>query len=133
MSETNGNGRDPMTGRALAGNRLSVGNKGANPVARRMNELRKVLTDAATDDDIRDIYRSMLAAAKAGDVQAGRLLFDHLIGKPKERVEISGAEGGAIDLATIVGVIAEVIGDDDATRSRLAAAFARLGRAGDGV
>jgi hypothetical protein len=133
MSETNGNGRNPTNGRVLPGNRLSVGNKGANPTARRMNELRHVLTEAATEDDIRDIYWSLLAAAKGGDVAAARLLLDHLVGKPRESIEVSAGDGQVVGLASIAAVIMEAIGDDERARVRVAAAFAELGRPGDGM
>jgi hypothetical protein len=133
MDEANGNGRDSMTGRMLPGNRLSVGNRGANPTVRRMNELRRVLTDAASDDDIRDVYRSLLVAAKGGDVAAARLLLDHLVGRPKESVEITAGDGQAIGLASIAAVVMEAIGDDESARVRVATAFARLGGNGGGV
>lgn len=134
MSELNGNGngRDPSTGRMLPGSALARGNKGANPTARRMHELRTVLTEAATDDDVRDIYRAMLTAAKNGDVAAGRLLLEHLVGKPKERVEISG-DGHAPDLRAVMTVILGVIGDDQGVRLKLAAAFRALGGTADGM
>jgi hypothetical protein len=96
-----------------------------------MNELRRVLTEAASDDDIRDVYRSLLVAAKGGDVGAARLLLDHLVGKPKESIEVSAGDGQAIGLSAIAAVILDTLGDDERARVRVAAAFAKLEGPGD--
>jgi hypothetical protein len=132
MSEANGNGRDPITGRALPGNRLSIGNKGANPLARRMNELRRLLTEAATEDDIRDIYRSLLAAAKSGDVAAARLLLDHLIGRPKESIEVSAGDGQSIGLEVIMKAVLAALEPFPEARLAVAAKLKEVGEVGRG-
>jgi hypothetical protein len=121
----NGVGRD-AAGRVLPGSRLAAGNRGANPTARRMNELRRALTEAATDDDIRDLYRSLLASAKGGDTQAARVLLEYLCGKPVATVEVSGPDGSSLDLPAIVATILSALGDDQAAVVRVAAAFHKL-------
>jgi hypothetical protein len=119
MSENNGtsNGRDPR-GWFAKGNRIASG----NPINKRMRELRQKLLDCATEADIEELYRSLMESARSGDTAAARLLLDHLVGKPKETVEVS-AEGGSPPLATIVGVILAALGDDQDARVRVAAAF----------
>jgi hypothetical protein len=123
----NGHGRDPMTGRLLPNHRLSVGNKG-NPIAQRLNELRKILLDAATEEDVRDLYRSLLISAKGGDTAAARVLLEYLCGKPTQAIEVSSPDGSKIDLGEIAAVVISVIGEDNwEMRERLGKAFIELG------
>ncbi len=128
MSETNGSmdgdGRDRMTGRFGAGNQIARG----NPVNRRMQELRRSLLDCATADDIQDIYRSLMESARAGDTTASRLLLEHLVGKPRESIELSGPDGSSLSLGMVVAAVMSAFPDDPAARVRVAAAFKRVGR-----
>lgn len=134
MGDPNGNGhdRDPVTGRLLPGHRASVGNRGggANPTARRMNELRKVLMEAATEDDVRTLYRSLLDSAKGGDTAAARCLLEYLVGKPVSQVEVSRPDGPEVGVTEVVAAIVAALGDDQESIGRVAAAFDRLGRGG---
>ena len=52
--------------------------------------------------------------------------------RPLQGIEISGPEGKPLDVATVAAVVLDAIGPDQAARIRVAAAFARLGRADDG-
>jgi hypothetical protein len=111
------------------GNQISRGHQGH----RRATELKQALMACATDEDIRALYAAMLAAAKGGDVAAARLLLDHLIGKPRETIEVSAGDGQAIGLASVAAAIMEAIGDDERAREKVATAFARLGGHDGGV
>ena len=42
---------------------------------------------AVTDDDVREVTLQLIGAAKGGDVQAMRLFFAYVIGKPPEDAE----------------------------------------------
>jgi hypothetical protein len=96
MSENNG--KDPMTGHFAPGNRVALGNRGGGKAARRMRELRELLIDCATDDDVRGLYKGLLASAKDGDTAAARVLLEYLVGKAAQPLEISGIDGGSLGL-----------------------------------
>jgi hypothetical protein len=96
MSDISNGNRDPMTGHFRLGNKL--GGQGGNPNAKRMAELKKALVACGTEQDIQDIYKTLMAAALGGDVQAAKLLLDHLVGRPSQSVEISGFEGDPVKL-----------------------------------
>jgi hypothetical protein len=71
-------------GRAADG-RFAVGNPGGpggSAFAKRSAQLRQTLIDAVSEQDIRDVATKLVERAKAGDVDAARLLFDRLLGKP---------------------------------------------------
>jgi hypothetical protein len=97
-----------------------------------MAELRRALLACATDQDIAELYASMMKAAKEGDVQAARLLLDHLVGRPKESIEVSATEGASIDLPAIIATIMLALGDDEGARIKVAAAFHKLGSGAGG-
>jgi hypothetical protein len=110
MTTDNGNittGRDPNTGTFMPGHTLSRGNGGGNPNVRRQAELKKALIACGTEGDIQKLYATLLTAALGGDVQATKLLLDHLVGRPVH-VEADD-EGGAITIQVIrtqVGITA---------------------------
>ena len=66
-------GRDAR-GRFTTGNRCATG--------RKVTDLRRALLEAVTLQDMADIAAGLIAAAKAGDLQAAALLFDRVLGKP---------------------------------------------------
>lgn len=74
-SATDDNGRD-RRGRFAKGNKVAKG----NPLAARVQRLRVALVRAVKPDDLRDVARALLTAAKAGDTAAARLLFDRTLG-----------------------------------------------------
>lgn len=71
---------DPETGRFAPGNRASKG----NPISRRQRELAEAVKAAVSPDDLRAVFKSLVEAAKTGDVQAAGLLLMHAVGKPRE-------------------------------------------------
>jgi hypothetical protein len=90
--ETGGAGPLPMgngaNGRDAHG-RFAKGNPGGpgNPFARRTAQLRRVLSEAVTDEDVEAIAKRLLEQAKAGDVAAARLLLSYAIGQPTRAVD----------------------------------------------
>jgi hypothetical protein len=118
------NGRDRATGRLLPGARIGNG----NPNAKRQHELKKALMACATETDIQDIYKSMLRAAKTGDVAAAKVLLDHLLGRPSQSVEISGPDGepAKLNLSSLTAVILTALGPDHDARWRVAEALAKF-------
>lgn len=76
-------------GRFQPGNKLAKG----NPYAKKAAEVKKAIAAAVTQADIRDVVKSLIANAKAGDVHATKELFDRLIGKASQPIEVAGADG----------------------------------------
>jgi len=89
--------RDPTTGRFAPGNSAATGHR--RPHAARVARFRTALMDAITEEDLAEIARALVAAAKGGDVTAARLLLDRVLG-PAE----------AIDLLQRVEALEELIG-----------------------
>ncbi len=69
--------------------RFTKGNKGGpgNPFARRVAELRKLLLETVTEDDLREAMRQLVTKAREGDVAAIKLLLQYTVGKPAQTVE----------------------------------------------
>jgi hypothetical protein len=103
-------GREP-NGLFAKGNRLATG----NPQARRAAELRKVLRDATTESDVRDVWKALTAAAVGGDIVAMRLFLEHTVGKPTTTVEVATTGDAPIqtDITQIVAIIQQEEPDPD--------------------
>lgn len=91
-SPNGGNGGRNERGQFVAGNPGGPG----NPYARRSAELRRGLLEAVTLQDVQEIAEKLLELAKAGDIDAARLLLDRLLGKPVQPVVAEIAEPGVI-------------------------------------
>lgn len=125
MSE--GNGKDPMTGRFLAGHKYG-GKSPGSPVARRMGELRRAILDSTTEEEAKAAFRKLYDVAMTGEVPALALYLAYACGKPVESVQLSGVDGGplGLDVAGLTNlVLVALAGHPDA---RLAVSEA-LGRA----
>lgn len=83
-----------IVGRA-SGGRFAPGNAGGpgNPFARRVGEIRALLLQMVTDDDLRAIVNTLIDQAKAGDVVAAREVLDRLIGKSVQAIALDAKLG----------------------------------------
>jgi hypothetical protein len=54
------------------------------------------MLEAVTDDDLRDIIRTLVEQAKGGNVPAAREVLDRLLGKPVQAVIQADENGGGI-------------------------------------
>jgi hypothetical protein len=124
VSDIANNDRDER-GLFRRGNTVSRNNGGGNPNVKCMAELKKALIACATEEDIQSLYKTLLAAALAGDVQAATLLLDHVVGRPSQNVEISGPEGDPVkfDLRAFTATIATALADHPEAQIKLAAAL----------
>ena len=61
-----------------------------NPHVRRTAQIRELLLQAVSDDDLRKIVKALVEKGKAGDVMAAREVLDRLVGRPQTPVELSG-------------------------------------------
>lgn len=88
---TNGNGRDPQSGRFVKGNAGGPGNPNIQHVAK----LRDGFRSACSVADVRAICRKLVAMAKKGNLLAVREVLDRTIGKSvTSSDELSNNEAG---------------------------------------
>jgi len=64
--------------------RFAKGNSGGpgNPMAAKVGQLRASLLRAVSVADLRAVVKSLVMAAKEGDVHAAKVLLDRLLGPP---------------------------------------------------
>jgi hypothetical protein len=116
-------GRDE-TGRFVTGNRAARGNRGRA----KMQELRDALLEAGTPARVLEVEAAVREMAIGGDVSAAKLWWSYMVGMPVQAVEVSTPDGGNLNLATVLTTILVALGDDEAARVKVAAAFHKLGR-----
>lgn len=100
----------------LPGN--SIAKLGGRPRGIDFRKLVQEFRKAALDGDLQQVYESMLDRAKAGDVQAAKLLLDRLCDIDPQEVNVN--HSGAID-----GTAAEPTGEARAEWLRRFSAMAR--------
>jgi hypothetical protein len=81
------------------GGRFGRGNPGGpgNPFAKRANELRALMLDAVTDEDLRCILQGLVARAKAGDAVATREVLDRVLGRSVQAIAPDARVGTATE------------------------------------
>ncbi len=81
---TNGaNGARGANGRFAKGNAGGPG----NPHARRVAQIRSIILEAVSEEDLRAIVAALVQRAKEGDIAATRELLDRLAGKPAQMAD----------------------------------------------
>jgi hypothetical protein len=77
---TNGGdgGKDPVTGRFVAGNRLSRG----NPHFRTLAANRSAILKVVGPEQVEQLTRALLCRALDGDLDAARVLLSYSVGRP---------------------------------------------------
>jgi hypothetical protein len=119
------------TGLGREGGKFAKGNTIAsgNPNNRRMYELRKCILDATKPEHVLAVMTRLLTlAVKDGDVMACRVWLEYTVGKPTTPIEVSGPDGepARLDVASIVAVIDDVLGDDMERKVQIAAGIRQL-------
>lgn len=66
---------------------------GGNPVKAQQVEVRRLLREGSTEAAM-----ALLDKARGGDMKAIELVLAYGIGKPTERVELSGPDGGPMEM-----------------------------------
>ena len=77
---SNGDGRDPATGRFAPGWKGGPG----NPHARTVGNLRTAMLKAVSEDDLTRIVKQLVKLAVKGNVPAAKEVLDRCLGKPVE-------------------------------------------------
>ena len=72
------------------------------PKKEREEKYLDITMTACTFDDWKAIIKKAVDQAKRGDATARKWLGDYLVGAPTQRHELSGKDGGAIKLYSIV-------------------------------
>lgn len=72
------------------------GNPGGRPKKKLVDELLTELLEASESGEARLIAKKLIALAKKGDTVAAKLVAERTQGKPMQKVEVSGADGGPI-------------------------------------
>jgi hypothetical protein len=96
LPSTNGNNGQAETrdskGRFLSGNPGGPG----NPNVRNVATWRKALADTVSPDDVAEVTRRLLSAAKDGQPWAIHELLDRCLGKSAQAVEVSGTPSSPV-------------------------------------
>ena len=82
------------------GNNAAKGRSGK--YNKQVHDLKRVIHEECTPEEMRKVIRSMLRKAKKGDLSAANMILDRLIGKPNQSVEVSstGNDSNYKDLTT---------------------------------
>jgi hypothetical protein len=88
-----GSGRDTR-GRYATGNPGGPG----NPFARRVAQLRAILVETVTDEELRIVAGQLMVKAKFGDLAAIKLLFQYVLGKPAATVNPDAVNVDEVEL-----------------------------------
>ena len=82
--------------------RFKPGNKaaknGGRPSKPREERYTEILREAVTFAQFERIVRRIAQKAERGDLPAAKLLFEYIIGKPPQQYQLTGRDGGAIEL-----------------------------------
>jgi len=83
-----------------------------NPFARRVAELRTVLLETVTDDELRIVAGQFMVKAKFGDLAAIKLLFQYVLGKPAATVDPDALDVQEVEMfrrAPVHGEVNEIM------------------------
>ena len=75
------------------------GNPGGRPKRPKAEAYLRTLEQGVTLADWKLIIEKAVAQAQRGDSRARTWLSDYLLGKPLQRTEVTGADGGPLSLA----------------------------------
>lgn len=89
------------SGQFKPGNKLGGGKPGRSGRKSKANELglTGILDQAFPTDQRVELFRKLTSMALSGDMRAIELLTAYTFGKPRQAVEVSGPDGGAIELS----------------------------------
>jgi hypothetical protein len=81
-------GKDPTTGRFVAGNKCGQG----NPHYRRLAANRTAFLEVVGSEQVKALAARLLARALAGDVDAARLVLAYAVGRPQPAADPDGGD-----------------------------------------
>ena len=124
--------QDPKSGQFLPGNRAGKG----NPNLLRVKAMREALQEAASPEKLKKVLEAMAQKALEGDVQAGRLVLEFSVGKPRRQeagdtiqIDLPNIENVS-DIAVASGRVIEAVGSGEITLGEAQALAGMLGSAG---
>jgi 3-deoxy-D-arabino-heptulosonate 7-phosphate (DAHP) synthase class II len=72
------------------------------------------LADGVTVQEVDPKSGGVLVYSKPPDFKANEYLINRVMGKPTERTEVSGPDGGAVQVEMMTRALTKAYGDDDA-------------------
>lgn len=88
-------------GRFTKGNQAAKGGNGGRPAREVEEKFYRVLSRRVRVKDWEKVIDVAIARAKTGDSRARQWLSDYLMGKPVQRTELTGLDGGKITLEVV--------------------------------
>jgi hypothetical protein len=127
MSEYNGNGRDPMSGRFAPGAKAGPG----SGLSRRMYEIKKWFVGSATVEELTKARAKLVEMMLDGDPAATRLYWESIMGKPTQSVQLSGPEGQPLgmDVAAFTSVVLAALAKHPEAKAEIITALESAKRA----
>jgi hypothetical protein len=101
----------------MRGNRISTGNL----IARRTRELRQAIFEAVTSEQVKTVIGKLADMACEGDAVAARLFLEYTCGRPTQSVELSGVDGGPLDVQGFMVKIMAALSEYPEARFKVAA------------
>jgi hypothetical protein len=102
VSEVNVANNDESTGKLLGGITGKgfmpgqSGNPSGRPKRKLVDEMLAELLEAADSERARQVAEAILKKATDGDTKAAQLVAERTQGKPSQKVEVTGADGGPV-------------------------------------
>jgi hypothetical protein len=93
---SNDNSKVPEQLRAFAWQKGQSGNPNGRPKKKLVDECLEELLEATDSEHAKSLAISLLAKALAGDTKAAQLVAERTQGKPSQKVEVTGADGGPV-------------------------------------
>jgi hypothetical protein len=100
-------GKDPATGRFVAGNKCGQG----NPHYRRLAANRSAFLEAVGPEQVKALAVRLLAQALAGNVDAARLVLAYAVGRPQPAADPDGADADEWRLHSEGPLFADVLAE----------------------
>jgi hypothetical protein len=101
-----------------------IGSRGGNPVARRMNELKRQIVEATTSEQVAKVMETLYSAAIDGDIPACTVWLKYVVGPPPQTVELTtGDDSVKVDVQSLTSVVLGALQGHPEARYAVAAAL----------
>lgn len=94
------------SGKFLPGNKAAATKKN-------YEEYQEIFKARITPDDFAELVETTKRMAKARNIKAIELLFKYILGLPVQRTELTGDNGGAINIVGLLDSIGRVYGNNN--------------------
>lgn len=98
--KTKGSKKPLASGKFGPGNK--AGSKSKSPSAKTKLQMAEAFKKAISLQDIKDIAKTLVTEAKAGNAKAAKEVLDRCLGKPAQPLNIAGEDGGPLPPITVI-------------------------------